>query len=73
MFRTVVNSDTIASIGYDRERRLLHIEFRRTMEIFEYADVPINQYKALMAASSKGKYFNARIRDAGYVCRKLGS
>ena len=73
MLRIVVDSDSIASVGYDRARRTLQVEFRRTMEVFEYLDVPISEYNALLAAPSKGQYFNSQIRDRGYACQKVDS
>lgn len=73
MFRIVVRSGSISSIGYDATRHLLEIEFRRTMEVFHYEGVPSSEYRGLMSAESKGEYFNSKIRDAGYVCRKVSS
>jgi hypothetical protein len=35
----------------------------RSGEIYRYFDVPLPIYKLLLAADSKGRYFNANIRN----------
>lgn len=57
-------STVIRSFHYDPDRRLLGIEFV-TGRFYVYCDVPPEEAEALRAASSKGRYFNAHIRD-GY-------
>lgn len=69
MNRTTVRSSVIASIGYSPEDRLLEIEFH-TGRLYHYLEVPPQQYALLMAAESKGRYFNTSIRDE-YEAREL--
>lgn len=69
MNRTTVRSSVIASLGYSPADRILEIEFH-TGRLYHYLDVPPQQYALLMAAESKGRYFNMAIRDQ-YEVREL--
>jgi hypothetical protein len=62
LLRDRVSSAIIASIGYDRERNLLEVEFNNGW-IYEYRLVPPEVYHALMAAPSKGRYLHQSIVD----------
>ena len=64
-------STVIRHFHYAPERRELLIEFT-TGRRYVYADVPGEEVKAMRAAFSKGRYFNARIRDS-YRCREIVS
>jgi hypothetical protein len=58
---TAVESTTLAAVAYDADRELLQLEFRdRT--VYQYFEVPVDVYKALLRAPSKGYYFNRAIR-----------
>ncbi len=57
----VVESSTLAAIGYDDAREILVLEFRRHA-VYSYFGVPGALYEGLLSASSKGKYFNGEIR-----------
>jgi hypothetical protein len=59
--RTPVSSSNIAEIGYDESRRILEVLFR-TGNVYQYFDVPPQEYQALMQASSYGQYLNANIK-----------
>lgn len=61
MRRTLVESSSLHSVGY--EDGLLEIRFR-SGGIYRYFDVPARVHRALLAAPSKGRFFNERIRDA---------
>ena len=61
-----VSSSTVAAITYERSTRTLGIRFQRGAE-YRYFSVPETVYLELRSADSKGRYFNARIRDAGYI------
>ena len=58
---TLVESTTLAAIGYDETREILRLEFRNH-SVYRYFEVPVSVYEALVAASSKGRYFNGTIR-----------
>ena len=64
-------STVIRRFNYALERRELLIEFT-TGRRYIYADVPEEEVKAMRAAFSKGRYFNARIRDR-YQAREIVS
>lgn len=58
------------SVGYDRRRHTLEIEFERG-SVYRYLGVPAAEYEALRAAESLGAYFSEHIRDAGYLVERL--
>lgn len=55
-------SSVISRFSYVHERRELHVHFV-TGRIYIYHDVPQEEVKAFRGAGSKGRYFNAHIRD----------
>lgn len=69
MNRTPVSSSNLISVGYDPVSSTLEIEFKGS-SLYQYFDVPSNEYEGLMAASSHGEYFHANIRDS-YRYEKL--
>ena len=56
-----VESATLAAIGFDVARGILQLEFR-SRAVYSYFGVPSAVYEGLLAAPSKGKYFNEEIR-----------
>ena len=63
MDRHSVASSNIAAIGYDSASETLEIEFLNG-SVYQYYGVPQNIYDQMMAASSKGKFLNAYIKNA---------
>ena len=63
MDRQPVESSLIRSVGYDLTNSILEIELTGEGRVYEYFDVPLSVYSELMAAESKGEYFNNYIRD----------
>jgi hypothetical protein len=55
-------SSVIRRYRYRRERRELLIEFV-TGRLYAYLDVPEDEVRKFEVAPSKGRYFNAHIRD----------
>ncbi len=70
MKRIPVESSNLASVGYDPTSKVLEIEFK-TARIYEYYDVPQDEYDGLMVASSHGSYFYHNIRNGGYRYHKI--
>lgn len=64
MEREKVESKIIDSIGYDENKEILEVEFKKTGAIYHYFDVPKNIYDDLMTASSKGSYVNGYIKKS---------
>lgn len=62
MERTRVSSSNIASVGYDPSISVLEIEFH-SGGVYQYLEVPGSEYRGLMEAPSKGRYFHRRIRN----------
>ncbi len=69
MYRRPVDSTLIRSIGYDLASSVLEVEFVGG-HVYEYEDVPLSIYSELMAAESKGTYFNDFVKDL-YSYRQL--
>jgi hypothetical protein len=63
--RLSVNSSAIRSVGYCRSGRILEVEFVRGA-VYRYWGVSQGTYEALVAAPSKGQFFNAEIRSQPY-------
>jgi hypothetical protein len=59
-----LESSALSYIRYDEKRRTLFVVFRETWRKYVYEDVSADEYAALMAAESKGAWFNAHIRDS---------
>lgn len=70
MERIPVSSSSIRSIGYDSDRRLLEVEFR-SAAVYRYRDVPDWVVEALLAARSKGRHFERRVRGR-YPYERVG-
>jgi hypothetical protein len=69
MERKLVMSSELHSIGYDPAEQVLEVEFR-TGGIYRYLGVPRASYNALMAAMSKGRFFNTQIKSS-YPCTQV--
>ncbi len=63
-----VESATLAAIDYDDSREILQLEFR-SHAVYRYLGVPGSVFEALVAAPSKGRYFNEAIRGHFSHCR----
>jgi hypothetical protein len=59
-----LESSALSYVRYDEARRTLFVVFRDTWRKYVYEDVSADEYAALMAAESKGAWFNAHIRDS---------
>ena len=62
MDRTRVSSTNILSIGYDQEHQILEVEFV-SGSTYSYAAVPQRLHTQFMSAPSKGRFFDAYIKD----------
>ena len=71
MNRIAVISSDLKSVGYEPSSQTLAIEFRNGA-LYEYHPVPDGLYAALLSAASHGKFFNQQIRNAGFICTKIG-
>lgn len=70
MRREPVESEALASVGYDRDTLELEIEFT-SGAVYRYSDVPESLHAGLMTAASHGEFFAYHIRDAGFDYRQL--
>ena len=67
--RRAVVSSMMRSAGYDEDHAVLEIEFV-TGTVYRYHAVPHRAWTGLMEARSKGRYFDAHIRDK-YPMRRV--
>jgi hypothetical protein len=56
-------STSIRGARYDRQTRILSIWFVTSGRRYDYENVPPDLYEAFRQAFSKGRFFNAYIRD----------
>lgn len=61
MERVGVSSSSISEVGYDEAGNTLEIMFLDG-RVYQYFDVPVGVYEALMNAPSIGQYFHSEIR-----------
>ena len=61
--RSIVQSSTLAAVGYDEPSETLEVEFING-RIYQYFNVSVDLYRGLCQASSKGIFFNTYIRNA---------
>lgn len=71
MLRQVVESSSLRSIGYDRATCTLEVEFLSRV-VYRYHDVPAALWSELRNSSSKGQFFQQRIRDQFPTTRVAG-
>ncbi|MCB9528933.1 MAG: KTSC domain-containing protein [Myxococcales bacterium] len=62
MRRQPVSSSNLRSVGYDEGSETLEIEFH-SGGVYRYRQVAQAVHDALLAADSKGRFFNAYIKD----------
>ncbi|HEY4555568.1 MAG TPA: KTSC domain-containing protein [Lysobacter sp.] len=62
MERFPLESEALASVGYDLARHVLEIEFTNG-RVYQYFDVPRGEVERLLSAGSQGAYFSERVRD----------
>jgi hypothetical protein len=59
--RQPVDSTNLRSVGYDAEQQILEVEFT-SGSVYQYFNVPVAVYEALMSASSNGTYHSQWIK-----------
>jgi hypothetical protein len=71
MRRELVDSSVIASLGYDPGKRTMELQFRDG-EIYDYLNVPPEEYAAFRNAESKGTCLNQvfKLRDYSVQAEK---
>lgn len=61
MKRERVDSSSLASAGYDPRTHVLEVEFRNG-GVYQYLEVPDEEYEEFRSAESKGRYLNSEIK-----------
>jgi hypothetical protein len=67
--RITLQSTIVAWVRYLPDLCLLQIGLR-TGKDYEYFDVPADTYSGLLAAESKGRYYNLHIRN-DFPCQQI--
>jgi len=67
--RTPLASSNIASVGYDKQKMILEVEFHNGA-IYQYFNVPEKVYTELINAPSHGAYFFNEVKD-GFSYNKI--
>ena len=62
MERIPLESEALASVGYDPGRHVLEVEFT-SGRVYQYFDVPRHEVERMLRAGSRGAYFSERVRD----------
>ena len=57
-----LSSSVLKAVGYDAKRRVLRVRFPNG-RLYEYLDVAPSRWAEMMAAASRGAFFNRHIRD----------
>jgi len=58
-----VSSSFIKTVAYDATTKLLELTFKgKPVSVVQYEGVSKQKYQALVAADSKGEYFNSKIK-----------
>jgi predicted transcriptional regulator len=70
MKRRNVDSEAIRSVGYDRRRQLLEVEFEGGY-VYRYFAVPDEVFKTMMAADSMGTWFNQTFKSLRFQYEQL--
>ena len=67
--REPLDSSSLRSAGYDPAAHVLEVEFRNG-GVYQYLEVPGEEFEEFIAAPSKGRYLNAEIKSR-YPSRRL--
>ena len=59
---TSLNSSNLRKVRHDPETRTLHVQFSNGA-VHKYADVPVEEFSALLDANSHGSYFHNYIKN----------
>ncbi len=63
MKREPVESTAIKSIGYNEDKKILEVQLLETGKIYQYKEVPLEEYFDFMDAKSLGEYYNRVIKE----------
>lgn len=69
MKRERLDSSSLASAGYDPAAHVLEVEFKNG-GVYQYLEVPDEEYEEFRSAESKGRYLNTEIKPR-HRARKL--
>jgi hypothetical protein len=70
MDRLLLISTALRSVAYDERERVLEVKFVHG-SVYRYLDVPGSVYEGLLAAESRGVYFDEHVKRAGYKYERV--
>jgi hypothetical protein len=59
---TPIESSMISHHAYDPNSRKLTVKYKKTGDVYEYDDVPMDKHATFTESASPGKYFNDKIK-----------
>lgn len=59
---TPIDSSMFSHHHYDPDARTMTVRFKKSGQVFQYDDVPIEKHVAFTESASPGRYFNERIK-----------
>ena len=73
-----VDSSKISKVGYVEKTQQLYVEFKSTGAVYVYYDVPADEYKTLMEATSIGKahsqmILRGHVNGKGYRSERISA
>lgn len=71
MKRQSVESQLIASIGYDPDKEQLEIEFRKNGNVYRYSGFGAVAWKDFTEATSKGRFFLQFVKPGNYTYQRI--
>ena len=63
MHRRKIESSVFRSVGYDREAKILELEFKETGDVWQYLSFPPKAYKMFINSESRGHFFTSYIKN----------
>ena len=63
MKREYVDSRAIKSIGYNEDKQVLEVELLESGRVYQYRNVPLEEYFDFIDAKSLGEYYNREIKE----------
>jgi len=66
----LVESSNLSAIAYDEVNKKLYVQFS-SGGIYSYSDVIPEVHEQFMVSESKGRFFHANVKSAGYKYQRL--
>jgi hypothetical protein len=68
--RTEIKSSLLKSYVYDKDKKILEVEFLKNGRVYRYSNVTPEEFDALLAAESFGSHFLKNIKPS-HPCERI--